>query len=79
MRVILFGLTLLIAASAADTASAEILYPWCRQSADGSINCGFSSQQQCQDTAVGKGAICIENPRYQGPAAASAKKNPGRR
>jgi hypothetical protein len=79
MQYKLIGLTLLIAVSVADTASAEILYPWCRQSADGSINCGFSSQQQCQDTAVGKGAFCVENPSYRGSGGASAKKGAGRR
>lgn len=79
MRIVLSSLTLLIAVGVTVTASAETVYPWCRQSADGSINCGFTSQAQCMDTAVGKGAICMQNPRYQGPSADSAKKSPGRR
>jgi hypothetical protein len=71
MRTIAIGLAMLIAASAANTALAEITYPWCRQAADGSVSCGFSSQQQCQDASVGKGAFCLQNPRYQQPAASS--------
>ena len=78
MRTILIGFVLLIAASAADSASAEITYPWCRQAADGSVSCSFSSQQQCQDASVGKGAFCLQNPRYQGPTNATAPKS-GRR
>jgi hypothetical protein len=69
MRRIFVGLTMLIVASAADTASAEILYPWCKQPAEGGNNCGFSTLEQCQ--AGGTGGFCIENPRYQGRANAS--------
>jgi hypothetical protein len=77
MQMILLGLTLL-GGGLAPPAAAETVYPWCRQSGDGSINCGFRSQQQCQDTAVGTGAICLQNPNYQEPAAASGNKK-GRR
>lgn len=73
MRSIFVGLTMLIAASAADPASAEILYPWCRLSADGGTNCGFSTFEQCQ--SFGKGAFCMKNPNYQEPASPA----PGRR
>jgi len=77
MRTILMALSLLSGGLAAP-AGAETVYPWCRQSGDGSINCGFRSQQQCQDTAVGKGAICLQNPNYQEPAGTSGNKK-GRR
>jgi hypothetical protein len=67
VRATLFALTILTAASVIDRASAEISYPWCRQSVDGATNCGFSSLAQC-----GGGAYCIQNPQYQGPAPTSA-------
>ena len=57
MRIIFAGLTLLIAASAAAPVSAEILYPWCRQPAEGGNYCGYSSEAQCQGESVGKGAF----------------------
>lgn len=71
MRIIFAGLAMLLAAAAVDTASAEILYPWCRQPAEGGNYCGYSSMEQCQGESTGKGAFCIENPRYQGPAKVS--------
>jgi hypothetical protein len=71
MRIIFAGLTLLIAASAAAPASAEILYPWCRQPAEGGNYCGYSSEAQCQGESVGKGAFCIQNPMYRAPVAAA--------
>jgi hypothetical protein len=74
MRII-FGLTLLIVALAADTASAEITYPWCKSSSDGGTNCGFSTLEQCQGGSPGSSAFCSSNPRYQGPPAASPEPN----
>jgi hypothetical protein len=73
MRAILCVLTILIPAFAADIASAEIQYPWCRQSSDGGTNCGFTTLEQCQ--SGGTRAFCIQNSQYQGSANASA---PGR-
>jgi hypothetical protein len=70
----LTALMVLVAASAANRAAAEIIYPWCRQAGDGSVNCGFSSQQQCLDASVGKSAFCLQNPRYQGTSGAAAGK-----
>jgi hypothetical protein len=78
MRTKLIGLAMLIALSVADTASAEINYPWCRQAADGSVSCSFSSQQQCQDASVGKGGFCLQNPRYQAPAGPPSGKRKNR-
>ena len=68
MRVGLIALAVLMAASAVGPASSEINHPWCRQAADGSVSCSFSSQQQCQDASIGKGAFCLQNQRYQAPA-----------
>ena len=72
MRYIFIGLIMLIAGSAVDTASAEVLYPWCELSGDGGTNCGFSTLQQCRWASSGNGGNCIQNLRYQGPANASA-------
>lgn len=74
MRVLLVGLSLLLAALAAPSASAEIVYPWCRQPAEGGNNCGFTSFEQCMGDSGGRGAFCIENPRFQGPPKAAAPK-----
>jgi hypothetical protein len=74
MRTILAALVILAAASAADRAMAEVVYPWCRQAGDGSVNCGFSSQQQCLDASVGKSAFCLQNPRYQSSSGGAASR-----
>ena len=78
MRTILAALMILAAASAADRAMAEVIYPWCRQAGDGSVNCGFSSQQQCLDASVGKSAFCLQNPRYQWSGGAASGKRQSR-
>jgi hypothetical protein len=80
MRMICAGLVVSIAASAAQPASAEILYPWCKQEAEGAGYCGYSSEAQCMQQA-GR-AFCIQNPRYQGPtnpSPAAAGGAPGKR
>jgi hypothetical protein len=65
---ITFGLTaVLIGTFAGGAARAEINYPWCLTQADGRISCSFTSFEQCRAAGMGKGAICSENPRYQGP------------
>jgi Protein of unknown function (DUF3551) len=65
-------LVILIAATTANTASAEISYPWCKLSFDGGTNCGFTSREQCQ--AGGRGGYCVENPAYTGASPASRTK-----
>jgi hypothetical protein len=77
MRTVLATLIILVAASATDRASAEILYPWCRQPSDGGNYCGYSSEAQCQANS-GHGSFCIQNPRYQAPAAAVPAKRRSR-
>jgi len=59
---------LLIISFAGDLARAEINYPWCMTQADGRVNCGFTSFEQCRVSAIGKSAFCSQNPRYTGPA-----------
>jgi len=53
-----------------DGASAQN-YPWCAQYASpGSINCGFSTEQQCRAALSGNGGYCAENPLYHPEGAA---------
>jgi hypothetical protein len=43
-------------------------YPFCAQFSDGtSLDCGFTSLQQCLQSTTGQGGICIDNPG--GPSA----------
>jgi hypothetical protein len=49
--------------------SAETLYPWCVQYAGGAedigaTSCAFVSKAQCEQTAMGMGAMCMPNPAY---------------
>jgi hypothetical protein len=40
-------------------------YPFCIRGCDfGAGDCSFSSYQQCQATASGRDAYCVENPRF---------------
>jgi Protein of unknown function (DUF3551) len=68
MRTLCAGFVILIAVTAANTASAEVSYPWCKQSFDGGTNCGFISREQCQ--AGGRGGYCVQNPAYTGTSGA---------
>jgi hypothetical protein len=43
----------------------ETYRPWCAQyQKDSATNCGFTSYEQCMETARGNGAYCIQNPWY---------------
>jgi hypothetical protein len=60
----------------AHAASRPITYPWCTSGAGqeyGSVNCGFSTFEQCLDSARGNGQSCGPNPFYEQPHAAGAK------
>ncbi len=61
----------------ADPASAQN-YPWCAQYASpGSINCGFSTWEQCRAALSGNGGYCAENPMYH-PGPESVARRPRR-
>jgi hypothetical protein len=56
----------------AGPASAEVEYPWCLITSgreDGVMSCGYVSYAQCMMTRLGA-EMCVQNPRYQGPAQA---------
>jgi hypothetical protein len=46
-------------------------YPWCAiysgGMGGGGTNCGFTTFQQCMDTARGLGSFCQPNTQYQPP------------
>jgi len=72
-----FALPVIVAATifavlaAASRAQAQN-YPWCAQYSSnmgGSMNCGFTSFNQCMATVSGIGGFCIQNNTYQPPVA----------
>jgi hypothetical protein len=66
MRKMIFAvLGIVIAVMLIDAGSVKAQnYPWCAQRADGAINCGFVSYEQCRMA----GSWCNRNPMYQPPA-----------
>jgi Protein of unknown function (DUF3551) len=46
-------------------------YPWCaiysEGAAGGGTNCGFTTYEQCMDTARGLGSFCYRNTQYVPP------------
>jgi len=69
MRTILAtaALAALVMATGTQPSAAEVTYPWCAQYAmQGSINCGFSTLEQCQAALSGNGGYCSANPLFRG-------------
>jgi hypothetical protein len=65
-----------ILAVAVVSARAAVIYPWCTSGAGmdfGAVNCGFTTFEQCLQTARGNGQTCQPNPLYQGPSQARTK------
>jgi len=51
------------------TPAQAVEYPWCSNFHDGAgSNCGFTSYEQCMQTARGSGGYCAPNDVYTGPA-----------
>jgi hypothetical protein len=64
MRKLLAASALLMGLSAATPSMAAIDYPWCVGEVNqASLQCRFTSYEQCQGTAVGTGE-CYRNPFY---------------
>jgi hypothetical protein len=64
--------------TAAGAARAEI-YPWCSNFADGAgLNCGFTTYDQCMETARGSGGYCAPNTMYTPSGAAKRPRHPAR-
>jgi Protein of unknown function (DUF3551) len=59
-----------VAAAACGSPAQAQNYPWCAQytgSMGGSMNCGFTSFDQCMATVRGMGGFCVTNTLYQPP------------
>jgi hypothetical protein len=81
MRALLVVATLLTLAFGVKPVAA-IDYPWCvHYSMQGEVtNCGFTSWEQCRQTASGAGGFCAPNPFYAtAQAAARARPKPQKR
>jgi Protein of unknown function (DUF3551) len=69
MRILLLLLGAYVAAVAGGTRAEAQNYPWCAiySGRAGGTNCGFTTFQQCMDTARGLGSFCQPNTQYQPP------------
>jgi hypothetical protein len=69
MRFVLM-LSIIAATTALITPSKAQNYPWCAiysEGAAGGTNCGFTTFEQCMETARGLGSLCQPNTQYQPP------------
>jgi hypothetical protein len=70
MRFVLFVLSVGAATTGPNTPTNAQNYPRCAiysGRAGGGTNCGFTTFQQCMDTARGLGSFCQPNTQYQPP------------
>jgi hypothetical protein len=73
MRYVLFALSVVAATAVLNTPTKAQNYPWCALYSGGmgggGTNCGFTTFQQCMETARGLGSFCQPNTQYrQSPA-----------
>ena len=71
MRLFLFILGIGVALIGGENRADAQNYPWCAiysgGMGGGGTNCGFTTFQQCMDTARGLGSLCQPNTQYQPP------------
>ena len=70
MRFVLFTLSIVAATTALNTPTKAQNYPWCAINSDGlsgATNCGFTTFEQCMETARGLGSLCQPNTQYVPP------------
>jgi len=70
MRLFLFVLGICVAVIGIGTRAEAQNYPWCAIYSgydDGGTNCGFTTFQQCMETARGMGSFCQPNTQYVPP------------
>jgi hypothetical protein len=82
-NLILMTLAVGMAAAAAPSSAQtyDPSYPFCKQvnSDASSIDCYYTSMEQCKEGIRGMSAVCIANPFYKGtPAPAAAPARPSR-
>jgi len=76
MKLLVFLLGICVALLAIGTRAEAQNYPWCAIYGgfdDGGTNCGFTTFQQCMDTARGMGNLCQPNTQYVPPGPRSSK------
>jgi hypothetical protein len=70
MKVLLFLMGICVVLLSIGTRAEAQNYPWCAIYGgfdDGGTNCGFTTFQQCMDTARGMGNLCQPNTQYVPP------------
>jgi hypothetical protein len=71
MRFVLFVLSVVAATTVLNTPTKAQNYPWCAYYSGGmgggGTNCGFTTFEQCMDTARGLGSLCQPNTQYVPP------------
>ena len=80
MKLLLFFSAVLVGVAAIAGSAEAIDYPWCAEYADGAgVNCGFTTYEQCMETARGSGGYCALNNTYSPPVAAARSRHPPRK
>jgi uncharacterized protein DUF3551 len=69
MRLLLFILGISVGIVGIGNRAKAQNYPWCAiyDGALGGENCGFTTFEQCMETALGLGRFCQPNTQYQPP------------
>jgi hypothetical protein len=70
MKRLLFVLGICVCVVGIGTRAEAQNYPWCAIYSgfdDGGTNCGFTTFQQCMETARGMGSLCQPNTQYVPP------------
>ena len=68
MKLVLFALSIVAATIVLNTPTKAQNYPWCAYySGKGGTNCGFTTFEQCMETARGLGSNCQPNTQYVPP------------
>jgi Protein of unknown function (DUF3551) len=63
MRILLLVLAISVVTTAISPRAQAQNYPWCAYN-KGSMNCGFTTIQQCMADASGTGGFCQPNTQY---------------
>jgi Protein of unknown function (DUF3551) len=70
MRLLVFILGISVGIVGIGNRAEAQIYPWCAiysSEATGGTNCGFTTFEQCMETARGLGSLCQPNTQYQPP------------